>query len=257
MKTSNGVPYVAVPPSTGADGAPLVVIWHMLDSPRTEVAMASALPLRDVPAWKVYLGLPMSGQRMPWGGPDEFMRLVAQDSVLNVFEPITTQAVAEFPETLAELRATLPVSDQLNLVGGSLGAMVALKVLADTDIEVRRVALVSPAAKLSTVVQAGGRMFGMTYVWSPVSREIASRLDFVSRADEIKQPLLMVIGENDDEEGFLRPAKEMAARLPAGSTLVTVPDMAHALSEEPGIEAAPQTPHAAAVDRIVTDWLTR
>ena len=30
--------------------------------------------------------------------------------------------------------------------------------------------------------------------------------------------------------------------------------MAHALSEEPGTEAAPQTPHAVQVDRLAVDW---
>jgi hypothetical protein len=33
--------------------------------------------------------------------------------------------------------------------------------------------------------------------------------------------------------------------------------MEHALAEEPGIEPAPQTPHAAAVDRLAVKWFQR
>jgi hypothetical protein len=35
-----------------------------------------------------------------------------------------------------------------------------------------------------------------------------------------------------------------------------VPGMAHALADEPGTEPAPQTPHAAAVDRLAVDRLS-
>jgi hypothetical protein len=32
-----------------------VVAWHLHDPPRSETAMATALPLRGLPAWRVYL----------------------------------------------------------------------------------------------------------------------------------------------------------------------------------------------------------
>lgn len=40
-----GVPYVALPPAGDRDGAPLVVAWHLVDPPRSEAAMAAAVPL--------------------------------------------------------------------------------------------------------------------------------------------------------------------------------------------------------------------
>jgi len=86
-----GVPFVALPPGEKATKPPLVVVWHMTDPPRSETAMAAALPLRDVPAWRVYLGLPMSGSRLPAGGLEEFFRLGYEDAVLNLFDPMTTQ----------------------------------------------------------------------------------------------------------------------------------------------------------------------
>jgi hypothetical protein len=36
-----------------------------------------------------------------------------------------------------------------------------------------------------------------------------------------------------------------------------VPHMAHALADEPGIEPAQQTRHAAVVDRHAADWFER
>jgi hypothetical protein len=38
---------------------------------------------------------------------------------------------------------------------------------------------------------------------------------------------------------------------------VSVPEMAHALAEEPGMEANPQTAEAKKVDAVVTDWFRR
>ena len=38
---------------------------------------------------------------------------------------------------------------------------------------------------------------------------------------------------------------------------MTVPEMGHALGDEPGVQPAPQTPAAAEVDRLAVDWLRR
>ena len=48
--TAAGVPYVAQPPADGAETAPLVVVWHLASPPRSEAAMAAALPLRGIEA---------------------------------------------------------------------------------------------------------------------------------------------------------------------------------------------------------------
>src|SRR5205823_10857352 len=109
-----GVPYVALPPAGWYDGrepAPLIIAWHLNDPPRSAAAMASALPLAGVAAWRVYLDLPMHGRRQLSGGLEEFMRLGYEDAVLKAFEPQVTQAVAEFPAVLAELRSRLPLTD--------------------------------------------------------------------------------------------------------------------------------------------------
>jgi hypothetical protein len=89
-----GVPYVVLPPAGRQDGrepAPLIVAWHLNDPPRSAAAMASALSLVAVPAWRVYLDLPMHGRRQLPGGLEEFMRLGYQDAVLKAFEPQVTR----------------------------------------------------------------------------------------------------------------------------------------------------------------------
>jgi hypothetical protein len=50
-----GVPYVALSPA-GREAAPLIIAWHLNDPPRSAAAMASALPLAGVAAWRVYFG---------------------------------------------------------------------------------------------------------------------------------------------------------------------------------------------------------
>jgi len=260
-----GVPYVALPPEGATDEAPLVVAWHLHDPPRTETAMAAALPLNGLPAWRVYLGLPLSGSRLPDGGLDAFFKLSYEDAVLKVFDPTCRQAVEEFPAALAALREVLPVGDgPLGLVGGSVGALVALRVLADTDLPVRAAALVSPAIRLAAVVAANERRFAVTYPWTAQSRAVAERLDFVARAGEIAKrdaAVLLVVGALDDTEGITTPAEQLwkvlSRHAPDRTALTSIPEMAHALAEEPGLDPAPQTPQAARVDTVVSGWFHR
>jgi hypothetical protein len=50
-----------------------VVVWHLMDPPWTEAAFAAALLLAGLEAWRTYLGLPLSGSRMPPGGAEELL----------------------------------------------------------------------------------------------------------------------------------------------------------------------------------------
>jgi hypothetical protein len=262
-----GVPFVATPPPDGprAD-APVVVAWHLMDPPRTEAAFAAALPLDGLDAWRIYLGLPLSGSRLPPGGPDELMKLAMEDAVLNLQGPVTAQAVEEFPGAFADLRAQLHFGDgPVGLVGGSVGAAVALSVLAESDIVATAAVLVSPLVQLRPAVDAISRTYDMTYSWSAESLIVASRLDFVARADEVagqEQPaVLLVVGADDDADGFHAPATRLREALavryadPTRVDLVSVAGMGHALADEPGVDPAPQTAQAAEVDRHAVAWL--
>src|SRR5947208_1262246 len=131
-----GVPFTALPP-TGDGPAPLIVTWHMLDAPRSDAAFAAALPMNELPAWRVHLGMPMCGARMAEGGTDAIMELIREDALMSFLYPFVRQATEEFPAALVSIRAQLPVDDgPIGVLGGSLGGAVALRILADTEIPV-------------------------------------------------------------------------------------------------------------------------
>lgn len=266
--TAAGVPYVALPPEGVAGPAPLVVAWHLQDPPRSAAAMAAALPLHRVPAWRVYLDLPMHGRRQLPGGLDESYRLAFEDAVLKVFRPTVIGAAEEFPAVLAGLREKLPVGDgPVGLLGGSAGADVAQLVLAGQDVPVAAAALVSPAIQLAEVVGYNERSFGVSYPWGDESRAVAARVDFVARAAEIAgrdpQPPVLLVNGADDDRVFHDQAKRLYAELrslyrrPDEVKRMIIPDMGHAFAEQPGIEPAPQTPAAARVDNGVSAWFRR
>lgn len=266
-----GVPYVALPPAGQQDNqqaAPLIVAWHLNDPPRSAAAMASALPLNAVAAWRVYLDLPMHGARQLPGGLEEFMRLGYQDAVLKAFEPQVTQAANEFPAVLAELRRQLPVADApIGVVGASVGALPAQLVIAGQAAKVSAAALISPVIQLAEVVAANERRFAVTYPWTDASREVAARFDFVEHADQIAacdpQPAVLLVTGADDDPAFPLQAQRLHDELrrryddPARVSLTTILGMGHAFAAEPGIDPEPQTPEAKLVDAAVTDWFGR
>jgi Prolyl oligopeptidase family len=265
------VPYVALPPSEQRDGneaAPLIAAWHLNDPPRSAAAMASALPLAGVAAWRVYLDLPMHGRRQLRGGLEEFMQLGYEDAVLKAFEPQVTRAVGEFPAVLAELHEQLPLADApIGLVGASIGALPAQLVIAEGVAQVTAAALVSPVIQLAEVVAANERRFNVSYPWSDASRAVASRFDFVSRADEIAardpQPALLLITGGEDDPAFPLQAQRLHSELrrryddPQRLRRLSIPGMKHAFAAEPGIEPAPQTREAQLVDTATTEWFRR
>jgi alpha-beta hydrolase superfamily lysophospholipase len=264
--TAAGVPFTALPP-TGATGgpAPLIVTWHMLDAPRTDAAFAAALPMNGVPAWRVHLGMPMSGARMVDGRVDAAVELIRTDAVMAFLAPFVHQAVDEFPATLAALRDQLPVDDgPIGVLGASLGGTVALQVLATQRAAIKAVALVNPAVRVASAVGLIEIACRQPYPWTAESRRAAEELDFVARAEEVtaQVPLLLVSGERDDPAlradaaALVEALRERYAH-PDEVELVTVPDLAHPLADEPGLEPAPQLPVAEAVDEILTQWFLR
>jgi hypothetical protein len=252
--TANGVPFVVVPASR--PDAPVVVAWHLLDPPRTEASMAAALPLAGLDAWKVYLGLPLSGSRTPEGGFDELMRLGMEDAVLNLHQPINQQAIAEFPAAFADLRKRFGMADDatLGLLGGSAGSAVAAGVLAGGESGALAAVLVSPMLRLRSMVDDLSERFGVVYPWGAESNHAAERMDFVARAPEVvaSGAALRVIVGADDSPGAMEPAREFAAA--TGADLQVVQGVGHPLAEEPGIEAAPQIAGAKQFDALAVEW---
>lgn len=243
-----GVPFVALGPAEEA--APLVVTWHLMPSSAEE--MASALLMRDLHAWKVHFDLPMFGKRQLEGGFEEFFRLASENNVLNVVEPITEQAAAEFPAAVEELRKQLSISDgPVGVVGGSAGGAIAYEVLARAEVAIAAGALLNPVTQLPSVVAANERRFEVTYTWTEASRAVADRYDYVRRASEFKQNLLLIIGEEDDIS-ITEPAAALH-RVLSDSELVLVPGLAHEVYDEAGAPTA----SVGAVDKLLTEWFQR
>ncbi|WP_187369630.1 alpha/beta hydrolase family protein [Fodinicola acaciae] len=264
--TAAGVPYLALPPHDTGDNPSLIVGWHLSDPPRTEAAMAAALPMAQLPAWRVYFGLPLHGSRLPAGGHDEVMRLAYEDAVVNNYGAMVEQAVAEFPAALAAVRSQLGVDERpIGMFGGSSGSGVAMLSLLETDVEVSALAVVSPMVQLASIVAANEKLFGVTYDWHDTARKIAARWDLLARAAEFgpKAAAVRIIVGEKDTPAVTEPAEKLWQTLsrdvlPADRvSLVTIPGMAHALAEPPGDDAAPQTADAARVEAAMTEWFAR
>lgn len=253
--TAAGVPFLAVPPDSGprAD-APVVVGWHLMDAPRSEAAFAAALPLAGLDAWRIYLGLPKMGARLPAGGMDELMALGYEDAVALMHGPVNAEAAGEFDAALTALRERFGIGGPLGLFGGSAGAGVALEVTTRRD-DVTALVAVSPLVQLRPVVATLGKLFGVDYRWGPESDAIADRMDYVARVAELgATPARFVVGSEDEPAAFLEPTRDLVAGARGPADLVVVEGMGHALAEEPGLEPAPQTPHAAEVDAHAVAW---
>ncbi|GAA4549038.1 alpha/beta hydrolase [Pseudonocardia xishanensis] len=258
--TAAGVPFLAVPPAGDRATAPVVVAWHLLSPPCTPEAFAAAIPLAGLDAWRIYVGLPLSGARLPQGGYDEVMRLGYVDAVRHLQYPIPHGAAAEFPAAFAALRAQLGFGADVpvGLVGGSAGSAAALLALVNgAGPRVSAVVALSPITRLEAATDATGRVFGVEYPWDAETRGLVAELDFVARAAEVAASgaaLRLVVGAEDDAEGFVRPAQELAKAVP-GADLVVLEGLGHDLAEAPGVEPAPQTAGAARVDALAVEWL--
>ncbi|MFQ6396602.1 alpha/beta hydrolase family protein [Nocardia sp. KC 131] len=252
--TAAGVPFTALPP-VDHSRAPLIVTWHMLDAPRSDAAFAAALPMNDLPAWRVHLGMPMCGARMVDGSMDAGLELIREDVLMSFLYPFARKAAEEFPAALASIRAQLPVDDgPIGVLGGSLGGAVALRILADTEIPVFAGAVVNAAIRVRSVVD----LFPGDYPYDAESEKAADSMDFVAKAGAIagRAPLLVVSGELD-HPALRADAFHLVDALGKGSELLSIPGLAHPLADEPGIDPAPQLPAAREVDAGLTTWFRR
>jgi hypothetical protein len=249
--TAAGVPFTALPPAGGGP-APLVVTWHMMDAPCTDAAFAAALPLDDVEAWRVHLGMPWCGAR----AYPEGYELSRRDPMMLYVDAVVGQAVEEFPAALVDLRARFPIADApIGVVGGSLGGSVALAVTASGVVPVSALAVVNAAIRASSVVGLISDLTERPYPWDDPSRAAADRLDFVARAADLDGTALLVVSGEEDFPTFRTDAEALRDAV-AEASLVTVPGLAHQLAERPGTEPAPQTPEAKIVDETISAWFT-
>jgi predicted esterase len=210
--TAVGVPYVALPPTTAdADPEgmpPLIVAWPGRRPPRTETALAAAVPMTGIPGWRIYAGLP--------DGADD--------------EVVIELAASQAPALIAEVRTDLGLADgPIGLAGFSLGATVALHVIARREVPVTAAALIAPLP-----------------VVGPHALDVAAG----------DASLLLAGGGNDDAvpPSALAALRDQLRTAGMRDVELAMFRMGHALAAEPGTQARPQIAEAISVDAAITDW---
>ena len=191
---------------------PPILLWHGFGPPASEHALMEALPLDDVPAIKVYLGLPQFGAREAPGGREDMMRRQNEDLGRLVFEPIVVGAAQELPSVIAALQELqcMRARDKVGLFGFSAGGAAALLALADGKAPIGMAVVVNASTGLTASVQAYERATSRKYIWSDYTRELARRTDAVQRAADIarNRPALLILhGTND----AMLPAQNVVA----------------------------------------------
>ncbi len=243
---------------------PPIVLWHGFGPPASERALMAALPLDDVAAVKVYLGLPLFGARAPAGGNRELGRRQARDFAMLLFKPIVMGAADELPAVVAALgqHGCMAAGQRIGLFGFSAGGAAALIALMQGKVAVSAAVLVNASTGLNASVDAWRRAMKMPYAWTPASRVLADRTDAVRHAADIARgnppPALLIV--QGDADTVLTPQPALAlhdALLPwyrksknhARLGFDRVPGMPHGWTED-GTAAAE-------VGRVTADWFMR
>lgn len=210
----------------------------------------NALPLDDVPAVKVYLGLPMFGSRaLPDG---ELGRRQKQDLGTLVFEPIILGAAKELPSVVRALEqhGCMRHGAAIGLFGFSAGGAAALYALAERDVPIGTVVTLNASTGLSASVKAYERVTKGSYEWTEATRRLAHRSDAVSRAKELAAgeppPALLIVQGADD--AMLTPSFAISlheslqplyadAKASQRLQLTVMPGLAHAWVDTGNVEA--------------------
>jgi len=220
---------------------PPIVLWHGFGPPASPRALMEAMPLDDVAAAKVYLGLPLFGSRAPAGGNQELARRQTQDFAMLLFKPAVVGAADELPSVVAALEqhGCMTPGQRIDLFGFSAGGTAALVAMMQGKVSI------GAAVLLNASVDAWQRALGQPYAWTPASRALAEETDAVGHAADVargKTPpaILILQGEGDT---VLTTAPAMAlhqALLPiyrrtrddARLGMIMVPGMPHGWTDD-------------------------
>lgn len=196
---------------------PPIILWHGFGPPANERAMMDALPLDDVDAVKVYLGLPLFGARAPDGGMKEVARRQAEDVGLLVFKPVVVGAAEELPRVVAALQKNgcMQQGAPVALVGFSAGGAAVLDALSQGKVAVDAAVLINASTGLSASIQAYEKATGKTYAWSTASRELAHETDAIDHVADIAahHPALLFLQGADDSVIDSTAATQLVERL--------------------------------------------
>ncbi len=145
------------------------------------------LPLDDVPAVKVYLGLPLFGARSPAPGSDSLAQRQAQDYATRIFEPIVVGAARELPAVLTEMSklGCVHAGEKVGVFGFSAGGTAALIALMDDKAPIAAAVTVNAPSGLRSAVGALERATKQPYVWSEAALQLAASSDATLHATQI------------------------------------------------------------------------
>jgi predicted esterase len=201
--TLAGVPALLRVPKTITK--PPIVLWHGFGPPASEQALMEALPLDDVPAIKVYLGLPLFGKRAEAGGVEALKRRQAQDFATQIFEPVVVGAAKELPAVVNALQTMgcMQRGERIGLFGFSGGGAAVLFALAEHAVPISSAVILNASTGLSASIAAFEKATGKPYPWTDASRALARRTDAATRAGDIASghppaALLIVQGTADE-----------------------------------------------------------
>jgi dienelactone hydrolase len=220
---------------------PPIILWHGFGPPDSERQLMNALPLDEVPAVKVYLGLPMFGARELADG--ELGRRQKQDLGSLVFEPVVMGGAKELPSVVRALeqRGCMRSGAAIGLFGFSAGGAAVLYALAEADVRIGAAVTLNASTGLSASANAYERVTKESYAWTEATRELARRSDAVGRARDIAAgeppPALLIV--HGAEDAMLTPSVAVTlhealrplyaeAKAPQRLRLTVMPGLAHA-----------------------------
>jgi pimeloyl-ACP methyl ester carboxylesterase len=256
-----GVPAILRIPKVIAK--PPIILWHGFGPPADPSTLMAALPLDDVPAVKVYLGLPLFGLRSPPGRAAEMIRRQAQDFASLVFEPVVIGAARELPAVVSALRERhcLRAGQGIGLFGFSAGGAAALIALAQRKVHVDAAVTLNASTGLTASVEALEHATTRPYSWTRHARVLAKLSDAARHAAQIAggrppSALLLIHGADDQT---VSPAATVALYrklLPyyraAGAEsrlqLIVAPGLSHSWS---------RVGNSAHADADIAAWLNR
>ena len=256
-----GVPAIVRIPA--AIARPPILLWHGFGPPASEAALEAALPLDGVPALKIYLGLPLFGDRAPKDGEMTLADRQTTDYGLLLFRPAVMGAVEELPAVLVSLRehGCLHAGEPIGLFGFSASGAAVLAALAEHRVPVAAAVLVNPAIGLSGGVAALERALKRPYGWTPESRDLVKRSDAIGRAAAITEgnppPALLTIAGTADSVVSADDARDLDRAL-RPFYRATRQEERLKLAEIAGLGHDWTAPSAReGLNELITDWFER
>lgn len=183
---------------------PPIVLWHGFGPPASKEALMRALPLDEVPAIKVYLDLPLFGERLPSGGVNELVRRQTEDFASLIFEPAVVGAANELSAVVSELRRSgcVLASDEVGAFGFSAGGTAALIALIQRRVPIGVAVTINASTGLQASVEAYQHASKRSYSWTPAARKIADDTNAIDHARQMARgtppPALLLIHGKDD-----------------------------------------------------------